>query len=205
MNENGPPEYNENVSERGLFFMNQQGANVCQGSRLYVIQEGDTVSGIAARFGVTAAQIMERNPYIDPQNLVINQPICIPNGEESCRQFCPGGYACGTVRYGQTYADLLIANDVSYQNFREANPRLSPTGLLPGQRYCVPPKRPAPSCPNGTTRFTIPEGQTLSDLANNLRITQGRLLRLNETLAPSEFTAGRQICVPTESLTRQAN
>ena len=202
MNENSPPEYNGNVFERGLFFMNQQGANVCQGSRLYIIQEGDTVSGIASRYGVTTAQILERNPYIDPQNLVINQPICIPNGEESCEQFCPSGYACGTVRYGQTYADLLIENDVSYQNFREANPRLSPTGLLPGQRYCVPPKQTAPTCPSGTTRFTIPEGQTLADLATTLRITQGRLLRINETLAPSEFTAGRQICVPTSSLTR---
>ena len=183
--------------------MNQQGANVCQGSRLYIIQEGDTISGIASRFGVTTAQILERNPYIDPQNLVINQPICIPNGEDSCEQLCPSGYRCGSVRYGQTYADLLIETDTSYRDFRETNPRLSPTALLPGQRYCVPPKQSAPSCPSGTTRFTIPEGQTLSDLASNLRITQGRLLRLNETLAPSEFTAGRQICVPTGSLTRQ--
>ncbi len=182
--------------------MNQQGANVCQGSRLYIIQEGDSVSSIAARFGVTAAQIMERNPYIDPENLVINQPICIPEGE-TCVNCCPAGYGSGTVRYGQTYAEILIENDVSYRAFREANPRLSPSALLPGQRYCVPPKRSAPVCPNGTTRFTIPEGETLSALANNLRITQGRLLRLNETLAPSEFTAGRQICVPTDSLTRQ--
>ena len=106
------------------------------------------------------------------------------------------------VRYGQTYADILIENDVSYQAFRNANPRISPTALVPGQRYCVPPKSAAVSCPGGTTRFTVPEGQTIADLANNLRITQGRLLRLNETLAPSEFTAGRQICVPTESLER---
>ena len=101
--------------------MEQQGANVCQGSRLYIIQEGDTVSGIAARFGVTTAQILERNPYIDPQNLVINQPICIPNGDAGCSRFCPAGYACASVRYGQTYADLLIENDISYRDFRAAH------------------------------------------------------------------------------------
>jgi len=203
MNQIGLPEYNGIVLERRpMFFMNQQGANVCQGSRLYIIQEGDSVASIAARFGVTAAQIMERNPYIDPENLVVNQPICIPEGER-CVNCCPAGYGSGTVRYGQTYADILIENDVSYRAFRTANPRLSPTALIPGQRYCVPPKQGSPTCPNGTTRFTIPEGQTLRDLASNLRITQGRLLQLNETLAPSEFTAGRQICVPTDSLTRQ--
>ena len=30
--------------------MNQQGANICPGSILYIIQQGDTISGIAARF-----------------------------------------------------------------------------------------------------------------------------------------------------------
>ena len=41
--------------------MNQQGANVCQGNRLYIIQSGDSVSSIAARFGVTSARILELN------------------------------------------------------------------------------------------------------------------------------------------------
>ena len=181
--------------------MNQQGANVCQGNRLYIIREGDSIASIAARFGVTSAQILERNPYIDPENLIVNQPICIPDGE-SCVGCCPAGYRSGTVRYGQTYADILIENDVSYQAFRQANPQLSPTALSPGQRYCVPPRQSALTCAAGTTRFTIPEGETLSALAANLRITQGRLLQLNPTLAPSEFTAGQQICVPTESLAR---
>ena len=181
--------------------MNQQGANVCPGSRLYIIQEGDSIASIAARFGVSQARILDQNPYIDPENLIVNQPICIPEGEV-CVNCCPAGYASGTVRYGQTYADLLIQNDVSYNAFSQANPRLSPTALLPGQRYCVPPKPATPSCGSGTTRLTITEGQTLSSLAANLRITQGRLLRLNPSLAPSEFTVGRQICVPTSSLQR---
>jgi len=181
--------------------MEQQGANVCQGNRLYVIQAGDSISSIAARFGVSSARILELNPYIEPDNLMVNQPICIPEGER-CVNCCPSGYTSGSVRYGQTYADILIANDISYERFRLANPQLSPTTLVPGQRYCVPPRQSAPACPNGTTRTTIPEGETLSGLASNLRITVGRLLRLNPTLAPSEFTAGRQICVPTSSLER---
>ena len=181
--------------------MEQQGANVCQGNRLYVIQTGDTISSIAARFGVSSAQILELNPYIEPERLVVNQPICIPEGE-TCRNCCPSGYGSGSVRYGQSYADLLIANDVSYQAFQQANPQLSPSRLIPGQQYCVPPRQPAPTCPSGTTRMVIPEGETLNNLAINLRTTPGRLLRLNPTLAPSEFTAGRQICVPTSSLER---
>lgn len=180
--------------------MEQQGTNVCQGNRLYVVQEGDSIASIAEKFGVTAGRIMALNPYIDPENLMVNQPICIPE-VETCVRCCPEGYGSGTVRYGQTYAEILIENDVSYRAFRTANPSLSPTALLPGQRYCVPPRASA-VCPDGTTRLTILEGETLTSLAANLRITQGRLLRLNENLAPSEFTAGQQICVPTEALAR---
>lgn len=66
----------------------------------------------------------------------------------------------------------------------------------------MPPKPEEAACPDGTTRLTLLEGETLGTVASSLRVTQGRLLRLNETLAPSEFTAGRQICVPTSALAR---
>ncbi len=168
---------------------------------VYVIREGDSVASIAARYGMTPARILEMNPYIDPENLTVGQPICVPDGE-ACGNCCPQGYLAGTVRYGQTYEDLLIQYDVSYQAFRQANPRLSPNVLLPGQRYCLPPAERLPDCPNGATRVTIPEDGTLQSVSTDLRVSVGRLLRLNPTLRPSDFVEGRQICVPVESLAR---
>ena len=43
----------------------------------------------------------------------------------------------------------------TYMNYLEVG------HCVPGQRYCVPPKQAAPSCPSGTTRTTVPEGETL--------------------------------------------
>jgi LysM repeat protein len=37
--------------------------------KTYVVQPGDTIDAIAARFGVTAEKIQELNPDIDPQAL----------------------------------------------------------------------------------------------------------------------------------------
>ncbi len=46
---------------------------------VYTVRPGDTLSRIAARFGVTVAQILEANPQIqDPDRIQVGQEIVIP-------------------------------------------------------------------------------------------------------------------------------
>ncbi len=46
---------------------------------VYTVRPGDTLSQIAARFGVTVAQILEVNPEItDPDRIQVGQKIVIP-------------------------------------------------------------------------------------------------------------------------------
>jgi nucleoid-associated protein YgaU len=44
----------------------------------YVVREGDTLSGIAARFGVTEEAILEENELADRDRLFIGQELVIP-------------------------------------------------------------------------------------------------------------------------------
>ena len=44
----------------------------------YVVQEGDTLSGIAVRFGVSEQAIRELNPLSDPDRLLVGQELIIP-------------------------------------------------------------------------------------------------------------------------------
>jgi LysM repeat protein len=46
--------------------------------RTYVVQEGDTLSTIAAAFGTTVAAIQEANGISDPNQIVIGQTLVIP-------------------------------------------------------------------------------------------------------------------------------
>jgi LysM repeat protein len=43
----------------------------------YSVRSGDTLAGIADRFGTTVDRLMELNPGIDPQALRVGQPIRI--------------------------------------------------------------------------------------------------------------------------------
>ena len=108
---------------------------------------------------------------------------------------CPSGYTQDIVRSGQTYADILLRHNVSYRAMRTANPRLSPGYLVVGQRYCAPPSGTRQVCQNLRT-YTVLPGEDLETLAADLRITKGRLLSLNPTLLPSDFTEGTVICIP---------
>lgn len=44
----------------------------------YIVREGDTLSGIAARFGVTEEAILEENPLSDRDRLFVGQELIIP-------------------------------------------------------------------------------------------------------------------------------
>lgn len=108
---------------------------------------------------------------------------------------CPAGYTRDFVRSGQTYADLLLRHNVSYRAMRTSNPRLSPGYLTVGQSYCAPPTGTRQTC-TGLQTYTIQPGEDLETLADDLRTTKGRLLALNPTLLPSDFSSGTVICIP---------
>ena len=48
-------------------------------SGLYIVKNGDTLSGIAADFGTTVEEIMELNGIASPELLQIGQPLIIPS------------------------------------------------------------------------------------------------------------------------------
>ena len=109
---------------------------------------------------------------------------------------CPSGYSRGIVQNGQTFTDLLLQHNVSYQAMRAANPGLPVTRLSPGTRYCVPPSGTRRLCPNGARSYVLGQYEDLNTLAELFGVAPGVFLTLNTQLAPGDFTEGRVVCIP---------
>ena len=203
----------------------------CISGAPYTVRAGDTFTSIAAAYGIATYELLERNPGVSPDNLMVGQVICVPfasSGDEPdinqpaqpdspnlptpsrpsqpdrptppviivpTQPACPAGYTRTSVAAGETYADLLVKHNVSYRAMRTANPRLSPGYLIAGQTYCAPPHGTRAVC-SGTQPYTVLAGETLDTIAADLGVTRGRLLSLNPTLLPSDFTQGAVICIP---------
>ena len=111
-------------------------------------------------------------------------------------QRCPAGYQEGVVESGQTFADLLLLYNVSYDAMRSVNPGLSTSNPVPGSRYCAPPAGSRRLCPVGARSYVMEQDETLTSLTLRFGVTAASLLQANPSLAPGDFLPGRVICLP---------
>ncbi len=139
------------------------------------------------------------SPEIGPEGLptpaLPSQPEQKPGITIPIRR-CPYGYGIATVQNGQTFTDLLLLHNVSWQAMRSANPTLPTTRLSPGTTYCVPPQMTRRICPSGSYSYVMSDGEDLNTLAETFGMQPGVFLSVNTQLAPSDFVGGRVICVP---------
>jgi LysM repeat protein len=56
------------------------------GGTSYTVQPGDTPSGIASRYGISAAQLMAANNISDPRKLMVGATLVIPGSGSAARQ-----------------------------------------------------------------------------------------------------------------------
>ena len=198
-----------------------------RGASYYIWRQGDTLAAVARRNGITPEAIQTYNPDIPFQSITAGTEICLPAAEiidqsegpvldgtgmdnntvtpqEPLRPivptrpvvYCPIGHTAQRVRAGQTYADLLIDLNVSYKAMRNANPNLRPGAMVAGTVYCAPPAGTREIC-TASRSYVIEDGDTLASIARRLNTTTGRLLMLNPTLLPTDFSqAGTMICIP---------
>jgi murein DD-endopeptidase MepM/ murein hydrolase activator NlpD len=72
--------------------------------QVYTVQEGDTVSSIASRFGLSSSTVINNNAEIQDSNfLVLGQSIIIPAADGVLYE----------VRYGDTLSDIAARYDVT--------------------------------------------------------------------------------------------
>lgn len=121
----------------------------------YAVRPGDTLSGIAARSGLSIGRLARANRISVHEVLRIGQRLSIPNGKATARRnvktrrsIAAGSHrAKYTVGQGDTLSAIAAKHGLSQTTLIKAN-RLRNTVIRPGQRLQVP----------GATRLSAPPG-----------------------------------------------
>lgn len=129
-----------------------------QGEPYYIVQEGDSLWQIAARFGVTLGELQEANGISDPGQVVVGTKLAIPG-----LRGVSGPLDTVTVSYGETLRSLSKNYGVSESALAQLNRIVNPSEIYAGSTLIVPvaanQKSPA------VARTHLASGQSLLELA----------------------------------------
>ncbi|MBP7830499.1 MAG: LysM peptidoglycan-binding domain-containing protein [Kiritimatiellae bacterium] len=116
--------------------------------RTYEVQNGDSLSKIASKFGVSTRELAELNKIKDPNQIRMGQKLIIPDyakeqpasaskPKAKAKVVVPEGAETYTVQAGDMLSKIAVKYGVKVADLREAN-SLSGDKILVGQKLVIP-------------------------------------------------------------------
>jgi LysM repeat protein len=101
----------------------------------WTVRPGDTFTKIAARTGLTIAQLEAYNPAVEPSSIAPGQRLLLrrnPPVKHAGQR--PLGPRFWTVRSGESFGSIAAKTRISITTLESLNPGLKPSTLQPGDR-----------------------------------------------------------------------
>ncbi len=99
----------------------------------WTVRPGDTYTTIAARTGLTIADLQMLNPAVDPVGIYPGERLNLWRHPPTARPK-PLGPQFWTVRPGQSFGLIAAKTKISLATLEQLNPKLKPSTLQPGDR-----------------------------------------------------------------------
>jgi LysM repeat protein len=149
------------------------------GYLIYVVSRGDTVKGLAARFGSTVDLILAHNPDIKNVNLIYEGQrltiyVSTPGGNPPPTTPPPAGGQTYYVQKGDTLRKIASKFSTTVDELLKVNTKISnPNVIYVGQAITIP---------AGVSTYIVQKGDTLRIIANKFGTTVENLLSLNPNI-----------------------
>ena len=158
----------------------------------YVVKRGDTLSGVAAQFGLSVSELASLNNLSTNANLKIAQTLKLSgdpdtNTPESSTSQAIKNPSSYTVKSGDSLIQLARRFDLSTEALAEANGLSSRDQLKIGQSLVVP---------SLTTTYRVRRGDSLIALSKRYGMTAEELATLNNLSPSAMLQIGQTLQVP---------
>jgi murein DD-endopeptidase MepM/ murein hydrolase activator NlpD len=165
------------------------------GASSYVVRDGDTLSEVAERLGVSVQELANANGITDPDFIVAGKMLVVPADGGSATEYL--------VRNGDTLTSISTAVGVPVADLARAN-GLEDINWVPADRLlAIPPvgssvvaDAPSEVLSSGVGSYRVRDGDSLSDIAIRLSVPLGQLAAANGVADPNLITVGQVISAP---------
>lgn len=167
----------------------------------YTVQSGDTLSGIANKFGTNYESLANLNNISNPNRIYVGQVLKLSSGStvsnvvNHSTASAAGSY---TVKSGDSLSAIATRYGMSYETLARLNNISDPNRIYVGQTLNLGTSGytshhyAASSSSNGGS-YTIQAGDTLSAIAARYGMSYETLARLNNISDPNRIVAGQRI------------
>lgn len=176
-------------------------ASVLGAGDVHIVHASETLSGIAARYGLTMVQLQRWNHLSDPDLIYVGQRLRLtPLGtgalEERVYTVHWGDTLSGIARrYGMATEALAAYNDIQISNFIYVGQQLR----IPEEAPSLAATKPAPTGPPVSV-YVVQRGDTLSAIAYRFNTTILSLSYANQLSNVNTIYAGQKLRIPLSQL-----
>ncbi|MEU6135931.1 LysM peptidoglycan-binding domain-containing protein [Nocardioides sp. NPDC047086] len=161
--------------------------------KTHTVQPGETLSGIARKYGVKVGDLASWNQIADPAKIRAGAKLVVSAPAKPAEKTY-------TVVAGDTFSGIAKRFGVEVGELMALNGYQDPTKLLAGSTIEIPAKptkpKPKPQPGTGETVYTTVAGDTYASVAKNFRITEEELRIYNGHRAPDKLPPGFKLYIP---------
>lgn len=167
----------------------------------YKVKSGDTLGGIAKRFGTSVAAIQSAN-NIKSSQLKIGQSLSIPGQApmsspyaiQAGQEIAQRNQTYYTIKSGDSFWIIAKKHGTSVQNLLKWNELQANAKLKPGQKLLVVNKTIAQKDDNKIT-YQIKSGDTLHKIASKFDVSKQDILSWNKVKNESYIHPGQELTI----------
>lgn len=168
---------------------------------VYVVRSGDTLSGIAIRYGTTVQALMNANGLWNPNHIIVGQRLVIPGSGGTSSSGATGGVHI--VQWGETLSQIATRHGTTVSALVRANGLANANTIYAGQRLRLPGSggtsgstRGGGAAPGGGTVHVVRAGETLQGIALRYGTTATAIARASGLANPNLIYVGQRLVIP---------
>ncbi|MFN3332899.1 MAG: LysM peptidoglycan-binding domain-containing protein [Caldilinea sp.] len=181
----------------------------------HTVKANETLSIIAAQYGVNPNRLIELNNILNPDALQVGQELLIPgmtapagagsNAQGDAATAAPGSGATTTdaqqlvthvVQPGETLGSIAALYGVNAADISAVNGITNPNLLRAGQQLVIPGVTQRQMLEARSTVHVVQSGESLSGIAQQYGVTMQAIMAANELSDPNTIMVGQRLLIP---------